>query len=306
MDRLKQMMLRLLFLPAWLTAAIALPSFALVAYVLASGMEDVPLAYVAYGASAYALLLVTVNAPSAAHALRKNIYSHPLAQRVRNSRKGKRFLTDPLYRAELALYAGLAVNLAYAAIKMVSGIVFRSVWFGAMAGYYLLLSALRFALLHHTRQAPAGFNHLSEWKRYRLCGILLLIMNGALSAVVALMVSRNSGMEYPGYLIYIMAMYAFYAAINAVRNMIKFRVCGSPVLSAAKAVSLIAAMVSMLSLETAMLTRFGSAEDPRFRRLMTGWTGFGVCAMVLIMAMYMIVRSTREIRKLQRGEHENA
>lgn len=88
--------------------------------------------------------------------------------------------------------------------------------------------------------------------------------------------------------------------------MIKFRVCGSPVLSAAKAVSLIAAMVSMLSLETAMLTRFGSAEDPRFRRLMTGWTGFGVCAMVLIMAMYMIVRSTREIRKLQRGEHENA
>ena len=128
------------------------------------------------------------------------------------------------------------------------------------------------------------------------------MMNQALLAVVALVVYRNSGAEYPGYLIYIMAMYAFYAVINAVRNVVRFRACGSPVLSAAKAVSLIAAMVSLLSLETAMLTQFGSAGDPRFRRWMTGCTDFAVCAIVLAMAMCMIAHSTQQIKHLNQGE----
>lgn len=51
---------------------------------------------------------------------------------------------------------------------------------------------------------------------------------------IALAVHQNSGFEYPGMLIYVMAMYAFYAMITAVRNVIKFRRYGSPVMSAAK------------------------------------------------------------------------
>lgn len=302
MNRLKRFLLRMVSPPGWLTALISIPSFALVIYVLTSGIEDAPLAYVSYAASAYALLLVALRAPDAAEALRRYVHGHPLVQRVRNLQQVQHILTDPMYRAELALYAGLAVNLAYAALKLVSGIAYHSVWFGAMAGYYLLLSALRFALLHHTRRSPVGRDPLSEWRRYRLCGVLLLMMNQALLAVVALVVYRNSGAEYPGYLIYIMAMYAFYAVINAVRNVVRFRACGSPVLSAAKAVSLIAAMVSLLSLETAMLTQFGSAGDPHFRRWMTGCTGFAVCAIVLAMAVYMIAHSTRQIKRLNQGE----
>lgn len=302
MERLKRILSRLLILPGWLALLIAVPSFALVLFVLANHLTDSPLTYISYAASAYALVMVSVNAPRLIRSLRRDFAQHPIVRRIRDSKHGQRFLTEPLYRAEAALFAGLLINLAYAAIKMVSGIVYHSMWFGVMAGYYLLLSALRYTLLHHTRRSPMGQNLLSEWKRYRLCGIILLIMNQALLAVVLLVVYRNRGAEYPGYLIYIMAMYTFYAVINAARNVVKFRDHTSPVLSAAKAVSLIAALVSVLSLETAMLSQFGSAEDPQFRRIMTGSTGLAVCAAVLAMAIAMIAHSTRQIRRLKRGE----
>lgn len=302
MERFRKVLFRLIRPPGWLAALIALPAFALVTYVLATGLTDSPLSYVSYAASFYALTVVCANGPRVVSALRRDFPRHPLVEKARNSRPGRRFLAEPAYRAEVALCAGLLVNLLYAAVKMISGIMYRSVWFGALAGYYLLLSALRYALLHHARRSPAGQNLASEWRRYRLCGAILLVMNQALSAVVVLVVCRNSGMEYPGCLIYVMAMYTFYAVINAVRNVVRFRDHSSPVISAAKAVSLIAALVSVLSLETAMLTRFDSAGDPRYRRLMTGCTGFVVCAIVLAMAVWMIVHSTRQIRSLKQGE----
>ena len=302
MKRLERILLRLIVLPGWLVTVIAVPSFALVIYVQANHLTDSPLAYVGYAASAYALTIVAVNVPHMVASLHTGFERHPLVQRMRYSQRGQRFLSEPMYRAEVALYAGLLVNLAYAAIKMVSGVVFHSVWFGALAGYYLLLSAIRFALLHHTRRNPTGQNLLSEWKRYRLCGVILLVMNQALSVVVILVVQRNSGAEYPGYLIYIMAMYTFYAVINAVRNVVKSRSQGSPVLSAAKSASLIAALVSMLSLETAMLSQFGGEDETHYRQIMTGCTGFVVCMTVLAMAVYMIVHSTRQIRSMKQGE----
>jgi hypothetical protein len=58
-----------------------------------------------------------------------------------------------------------------------------------------------------------------------------------------------------------MAAYFFYAVIIAATNVVKFRRHGSPILSAAKAINLVAAMVSILSLETAMLAQFGSDND---------------------------------------------
>lgn len=74
---------------------------------------------------------------------------------------------------------------------------------------------------------------VSEWKRYRFCGIILLFMNQALAAIVVIVIKQNKGFEYAGFLIYAMALYAFYAVITSVINVVKFRKYGSPVMSAA-------------------------------------------------------------------------
>lgn len=96
-----------------------------------------------------------------------------------------------------------------------------------------------------------------------------------------------------------MGAYAFYNIISASMNVVKYRKQNSPVLSASKMIQLASALVSMLALETAMVSSFGSADDPLARLTMTAATGAGVCLIVLGMALYMILHSTRQLRKLK-------
>lgn len=64
---------------------------------------------------------------------------------------------------------------------------------------------MRASLLHYVRRGKK--NRVLEWRRYRLCGIILLFMNVALAGIVILVVHENSGFEYPGMLIYAMAAF---------------------------------------------------------------------------------------------------
>ena len=62
-----------------------------------------------------------------------------------------------------------------------------------------------------------------------------------------------------------------------------YRKYHSPVISAARKVSLAAALVSMLSLETAMLSQFDTEST-------------GICAIIVGMGIFMIIHSTRRLK----------
>lgn len=299
MKKEKRFAERAFCLPALPTLLVALPSFALVAWVLKAGASDW-LAYLSYVLSAYALVVSVTGLWRFAGSLRRNMERHPLIKTFRGSAFYSRYFQNRLSRAELALYQGFFINLLYILLKLVSGLYFRSVWFLSLAVYYMLLAWMRFVLLRHMRKSPAGEDMRAELRCYRRCGAMLLLMNLALAMIVVFVVHQNEGYEYPGMLIYAMAAYTFSAVILAAVNLIKFRKHGSPVLSAAKAVGLVAAMVSMLALETAMISRFGG--DGSYRRMMTGVTGGVICLFVLAMAIYMICRSTRSLRALKTGK----
>lgn len=294
MERMKKILKKIFCLPPVPTLLISIPAYGLVIYALAGENVEPVIAYVAYFLSAYALIITVTGTTGVVHFIRQGIDKHPLVRKALDIPMVGRYVREDMFRAEAALYQGFFINLLYAGIKMFSGILYRSVWFITLAVYYILLAVMRASLLHHVRKA--GTDKVSEWKRYRLCGMILLFMNVALAGIVILVVYQNSGFEYPGMLIYIMAMYAFYATITAVRNVVKFRRYGSPVMSAAKVINLTAALVSMLSLETAMLTQFGAADDAAFRQIMTVSTGVGISLIVLGMAVFMIVRSTKQLR----------
>ena len=87
--------------------------------------------------------------------------------------------------------------------------------------------------------------------------MILLFVGG----MIVLMVRTNSGFTYPGYIIYLSALYTFYTMITAVVNVVKFRKLGSPILSAAKILNFISAMMSILGLQTAMISRFSENGD---------------------------------------------
>lgn len=300
MDRkqMKKIIKKIFCLPPVLTLLISIPSYGLVIYALAGKNVNPVVSYVSYFLSAYALIITVTGITGVVRFVRQGIDRHPLVKKALDIPVVGRFLREDMFRAEAALYQGFFINLLYAGIKMFSSIFYRSVWFVTLAVYYILLAVMRASLLHFVRvHGSAGENKRAGLRRYRLCGIILLFMNIALTGIVILVVYENSGYEYPGMLIYVMALYAFYATITAVRNVVKFRRYGSPVMSAAKVINLTAALVSMLALETAMLTQFGAADDPMFRQIMTASTGAGISILVLGMAVYMIVWSTRQLKR---------
>lgn len=302
MDRLKAVLKKIFFLPPLPTALIAVPAFIFVFVML--GIEDrSALAYVSYILSAYAMIITITGFPGVIEAIRNGIENLTLLKKIRSTALGGRLLGDAVFRSEITLHGGLFVNLLYAAINLFSGIRYRSTWFVALAFYYALLSAMRAVLVRYVHRKPVGQDISAELRRYWACGGILLLMNQALVGIIIYMVTQNKGFSYPGLMIYAMAMYTFYITISAIINVIKYRRHGSPVMSASKAISLTAALVSMLSLETAMLARFGSGET-EFRRIMLGVSGGVICAFVLTMAVYMLVRSTKLLKNLKNNNLE--
>ena len=76
-----------------------------------------------------------------------------------------------------------------------------------------------------------------------------------------------------------MAAYTFASLTLAIVNAFRDKRYGSPAYSAAKAISLVSAIVSVLTLENAMLTAFGQDNSELFRQIMLGATGAAViCA----------------------------
>lgn len=290
MEKWKQILNKLL-LPEMVVIILGIPvSAVLLIYTFASAHENEPIAYISYIISAYTTVIVCVKIPvlikSGSAFIHRNKYLHC-------------FLTDIPFRTHISLYLSLGINLLYAVMKIFFGAYYRSVWFGTFGVYYTLLAIMRFLLLQHVNRNAFGKELVSELKRYRLCGMILIPMNIAMSGVVLLVIEQNEGSEYAGYLIYVVAMYAFYAMIVAVANLIKYRKYQSPVMSATKAISLAAALVSILSLETAMLSQFGDKHNLAFRQVMIATTGAGICAIILGMAVFMIVHATKRLKRLQ-------
>ncbi|MGN0761827.1 MAG: hypothetical protein ACI4MK_00500 [Aristaeellaceae bacterium] len=286
----KQIGKRLLFPGrAVLLAGVPLAA-ALLAYAFVVEDGEGIVSYGAFAFSAYMMVAVCACMPRLIRGASAKAHSTPWLHR---------YLADAHVRMHVSLQLSLGINMLYAVMKLLMGAYYRSVWFGTLGVYYALLTALRFMLLGHVRRNFPGRALISELKRFRLCGAVLIPMTIALTGVVILVIDRNEGFQYAGYLIYVAAMYAFYAVISAAVNLVKYRRYQSPVMSAAKAVSLASALVSVFALETAMLSQFGQERDPLFRRIMTSATGAGVCAFILGMAAVMIIHATRRLKTLQ-------
>ena len=298
MEKMKKIIKKLFFMPLMPVLFISIPSFALVFYVLAKGEVSPMIAYFSYILSAYAMVITLIKTVEIVKRIRGGIGTHPFARRILGIPLVERYFSEKDFRVEVSLYPSFAINLFYAGIKFISGFLYHSVWFGTLAAYYILLAVMRFSLLRHVRKkGKKTGNRIAELKICRLCGMILLVLDWALAGIIILVVRKNSGFEYPGMLIYAMAFYTFYAVITAVANVVKFRKHKNPALSVIKVINLTAALVSLLSLETAMLTQFGAADDASFRQTMSAATGAGVSLLVLAMAVYIIGRTTNQIKK---------
>lgn len=215
----------------------------------------------------------------------------------------RRWLDDACLRVNTSLYGGLLWNTAYALLQLGMGFWHRTFWFYSLAGYYVILAMMRFFLVRYTTKNKPGEKQREELFRYRTCGIIFLVMNLTLSVMIFFMVYWNRTFEHHEITTIALAAYTFTAFTKAIISIIKYRKYNSPVYSSAKAISLASACVSMLTLEATMLTTFNDGSiDLAGRRIMLGCTGAVVSIFIVVMAIYMIVQSTKKLRALNCAE----
>lgn len=289
MDR-KQLLNKLLYPPVWLILLLTAVSAAALAAVFIRGLDAHPVAYAIYVVAFYTVSVLTLACirtfPKYFKSAKGKIYAHDL---------GRRYMTDAAFKTRVNLYRSLILNLLYVAVNLLSGLIYESVWFTILAFYYATLAIMRFLLL----RTPINVNRQRELRRARLCAAILITLNLALSGAVLMIMYQGRGFDYPGMMIYVMAAYTFYITISAIRNLIKYKKYNSPIMSSARVISMAAALVSMLSLETAMLSQFGAEMDGITRNIFIAATGAGISAVVVGMAIYMIFKTTRSLKRYE-------
>lgn len=266
----------------------------LVASMLFLGTES-PIAIVSYVLAAYTLTVWCFKIPDVIGFFK--IFKN-------ENKYAVRWQDDARLRVKVSLYGSLLWNVAYALFQLWLGFYHRTFWFYSLGAYYLCLAVMRFFLLNHTRKYAPGEKRQTELIKYRACGWIFLLMNLALTLIVFFMLYWNRTFEHHMITAIAMAAYTFTAFTTAIVNIVKYKKYNSPVYSASKAISFAAACVSMLTLTSTLLTTFSDGTmDAATQKFMLGSVGFAVSGVVLVMAIYMIVGSTKKLNtEVQHGK----
>ena len=291
---------KLLYPPKGILYLLPPVAFATLIFIFAAGEQESELAYPVYCMSAYSLIILVVALPQRFKRIKNRLTESKMVKTVSSSAAMKRYLNDMSFRGGFSIYQGMTVNFLYALFRTVTGMMYSSAWFLSMAVYHFLLGGMRaylmFAFKHRDEK-----NRLYEYSCYRKTAWLLFLLNIPMGGMIWLMIQTNSGFSYPGYIIYLSALYTFYTMGMSTCNLVKYKKLGSPILSAAKVLNFVSAMMSVLGLQTAMISAF-STNGEEYRKLMNTITGGFVYGAAAVIAVYMIINASIKRKKVATGE----
>lgn len=274
------------------------------AIVLTTRRYDPPAVYFVYAFAALTAVLLAYSVyaavkavPRAKAAFLARTEKHPAA---------RRFFRDYGFRTVAFGVFALLVNVGYAVLQMVLAIVFSSVWYGVLSGYYFCLGALRCLLVagwNRVKKRAQGDDYAladGKLRLYRLCGIALLLLEIALTAAVTQMVMSENASPSSEVMAISSAAYTFYRVGIAIWNVTKSHRLRDPLLQSFRNIGLTDAAVALLALETTMIATFGG-ETSEALLTVRATTGFAVCALTVALGVFMIVRGTQRLKTLQQA-----
>ena len=276
---------KLFFLPFSVALLLFVVCGAALIWVFLEHMEQQPFAYGLYAMSAYLLTDLCVRLPSGVRNAKGWLERHP---------KMKQVLKDGEAIFVLKLYAEQFINFIYGIFKTVAGVVIGSAWIGS-DGIYNLVQAL-IQLFQILRRKKTG-DLKRQWRAYRFCGVMILVMHLTLIGIVFQTVNWNRAEEAGEIMVIATATFAFYKFINSFVELAKDRKHTRPVDSSVRMLELSQAFFAIFSLQASMLHTFGT--NAPWERWINLAVGCAVCLLTVAMGIYMIRRANREIRIIQ-------
>lgn len=275
--------------PAWADILMFLLLGAGLIWVFVNGLEMWWPSYILYGLSAYSLTALCVKLPAAIRKTRDWMKKHPGVEGL---------LKNQEMHFKLELYFEQFINFAYGIFKIISGVIVGSAWIGA-DGIYNFVQALIQLFQILRRKKPGTLE--KQWRSYRFCGVLILLMHLTLIGIVFQIVNWNRVEESGEIMIIATAAFAFYKFISAFIDLAKDRKHTHPVDSSVRMLELSQSFFAIFSLQAGLLHTFGTGES--WEHWLNLAVGCAVCLLTVAMGVYMIRRANREILKLQETEN---
>ena len=237
-----------------------------------------------------AAALMTASCVFLYHDLRNSAINKIIVS-IKKNPFGERFLDDHAFRTILTTLPAFLINVAYTVYNGVIGIMNQSAWFITMAVYYSLLGIMRYRAVSTGRRIARledkQLIRKKELSVIKMDGILLLVLNLALSGAVLLTIAQDTAKRYSEIMVISIAAYTFYKITMALINMIKVRKTQSPILITIRNIGVADALVSMLTLQAAMLASFQDKSSLNSNQ-MNAITGLAVCILIAILGTSMI------------------
>lgn len=213
---------------------------------------------------------------------------------IDNDKYLSKYKEDHKLRYKISLFVSLILNVIYALFKLLSGIVFKSFWFISFSLYYFLLVILRSNIAKEELNGDIDLK--VEYTSYRRTGIILLFTNVILTMIILIIVNQKIVNIYPNWMAITVAVYTFYLLFTSIYGLIKYHKYKSPLISASKVINVITSLVSLISLEIILIPTFGGAQAGFFE-IMIMITGGGIALIIIIISLYMIIKSTEWLNK---------
>ena len=275
-------------------------AWAMVMLVISPGKPVLEIiSYVAYACAAitlgYTIYTLVKILPGTVRGVKEKLRAHPLTGKL---------MKNYGFRTLVFSTGSMLLTVAYAVYNGVIALMrYLPVWYGALAGYYIILACMRGGiLLYHGRRKKTSSerNETVEIKKYRNSGILLIIVIISLSAAILQMVQADAGFNRPGLMIYVAAAYTFTKITMAIVNFVRAKRQADYTVEALRNVNVADAAVSVLALQTAMFNEFGAGMSTG---LANALTGAGVCLVVLALGIHMIIKGQKGLQKVKEEEN---
>ncbi len=243
---------------------------------------------------AYTVFTVVKVVPKWKREIQERLHAHPLTGKL---------MKNYGFRTVIFSACSLCITVLYGLYNGVIAIIYLSVWYGALAAYYLLLVGMRGGIVaYHGKVRKKERSEVREIRAYRNCGIWLMVTILALSVAIAQMVAFGASFEKPGLMIYVAATYTFTKMAMAIVNFVKARKQSDYTVEAIRNINFADALVSILALQTAMFAQFGEGIATG---LANALTGAGVCLLVLLLGGYMVFKGNTQLKKIEEKKTED-
>lgn len=211
------------------------------------------------------------------------------------------------FRTVIFATGSFVMSLLFSAFNAYMGIANRSVWYGALAAFYISLAFLRGGVLTYhknkTKLDKLQNDELRKAKVYLKSGIITLILNVALSVAIAQMIFSGQHFSYMGWTVFAYGAYAFYKITSSIISFVRAHKQTDLTVRAIRNINLVDALVSILALQTALLTMF--SEDGVDISLANTLTGCAVSLISIAIGIYMIVSATKKIKRIRKEKINN-